>query len=80
MSEEEKSNFSREMRDLILLIRGNPMDKNDVGLSGEVAQLRAEITKMKDRDKMIYGGFLVLTFFAGAGVRPVFDFIGKMFK
>lgn len=76
MSEED----TRAVRELIVLIRGNPMDKNDVGLSGEVSKLRSDITKMKDRDKMIYGGFIVLTFFAGAGVRPVFDFIGKLFK
>ena len=79
-TEQEKISLAQNVHELILLIRGNPMDKKDIGLSGEVAQLRDEMTKMKDRDKVIYGGFLVLIFFAGAGVSPVFEFFGKLFK
>ncbi len=76
MSEED----TRALRELIVLIRGNPMNKNDHGLSGELAELRKDMNKIKNRDLVLYGGFLVLSFFAGAGTIPVFEFFAKLFK
>ncbi len=73
MSETEKFNLSKEVHELILLIRGNPMDKDDNGMAGEVKALRDDIAKMKKRDNILYGIIIGMSFTTGMGIGKLID-------
>lgn len=68
---------SDKLTQLIHLISGNPADKQDDGLAGDVKQLKDKMIAMEKRDAKLVGIIIGLAVFAGAGVGQALEFLSK---